>query len=89
MDDCCGSSEKIASEFMANGRPAEAVQPAGQMLGGFEVLTPKEGKGFVDWAVNGYKLDGCHKDAPEGVDYDKCGDWRFDNMISTTEYEKK
>lgn len=85
------NSEQLAAEFMSQGRPAEAVQPAGECLGGFEVMTPKAGKGFSDWAINGYKLDGEHKDAPEGVCYDKCGDWRFDKMISNPgqEFEKE
>lgn len=74
-------AEELAAEFMANGRPAEATQPAGECLGGYAIMTPKVGTGFKDWAINGYSLDGCTKDEPEGVNYNPRGDWRYDREI--------
>jgi hypothetical protein len=74
------SSERIASEFQAQGRPDNPafVPSQGEILGGFEIKTPKVGDGFTEWAVNGYDLEGKTKQVPDGVCYDKHGDWMFD-----------
>lgn len=75
------SCERILAEFESQGRPAPSEASGGEVLGGFSVLTPKVGDGFVEWAVNGYKLDGQHKDAPPNVNYDRHGDWTFDKSV--------
>lgn len=73
------SSERIASEFMAQGRPDNpATVSEGTCLGGFEIKTPKVGDGFVEWAIKGYDLDGRTKTNPGTDTYDKHGDWLFD-----------
>jgi len=73
------SCERIVSEFMAQGRPASPANVSeGEILGGFAIRTPKVGDGFIDWAINGYDLEGKIKNPPAGVDYDKHGDWMFD-----------
>lgn len=73
------SSERIASEFMAQGRPTNpSTVSEGTILGGFEIKTPKVGDGFIEWAINGYDLEGKTKQVPDGVCYDKHGDWLFD-----------
>lgn len=74
------SSERIASEFMAQGRPENpAMVPSqGEVLGGFEIKTPKVGDGFIEWAINGYNLDGRQNTNPGQDNYDKHGDWLFD-----------
>lgn len=78
------SSERIASEFMAQGRPTNpATVSEGSVLGGLEIKTPKVGDGFIEWAINGYDLEGCAKNAPKGYDYDKHGDWLFDKTSVT------
>ena len=85
------SSERVASEFMAQGRPSNpAMVPSeGQDLGGFEIKTPKVGDGFVEWAINGYDLNGRTKTNPGTDNYDKHGDWLFDkstiNVAPTTD----
>ena len=84
-----GSSERIASEFMAQGNPAPATNhiAEGGIMGGFDVKTPKVGDGFIEWALTGYDpghdLEGKHKQAPDGVCYDKHGDWMFDKSQVT------
>jgi hypothetical protein len=72
------SCERIIAEFEANGRPAGNGTVGAEVLGGYEILTPRVGTGFVEWAVSGYDLEGKHKNAPEGVDYNKSGDWLYD-----------
>lgn len=77
------SCERIIAEFQANGRPAGGSFEAskGAVLGGLEIKTPRVGTGFVDWAVQGYDLEGKHSQAPDGVDYSKRGDWIYDKTI--------
>lgn len=78
-----GSSERIANEFMAQGRPdAPGTVVEGECLGGFQVVTPKVGDGFIEWAISGYDLEGKTKSAPP-VNYDKHGDWLFDKTSHT------
>lgn len=74
------SCERIITEFQAQGRPVNPANVTGQgeVLGGFNILTPKVGDGFVEWAVNGYDLQGKIQNPPAGVNYDKHGDWMFD-----------
>ena len=68
------SSDRIAAEFMAQGRPApEPVQSSGSrpgdMSAGLEIKTPQFGTGFAEWAVKGYDLDGCVVKEQPGADY--------------------
>jgi len=81
MADITSSSERIAQEFMANGRPAGGADEGGKsaVLGGFQIKTPQVGDGFVEWAINGYNLEGVNTSA-EGVNYDKSGDWAYDRQ---------
>jgi hypothetical protein len=72
------SCERILSDFQSGGRPAPDGTVGAEILGGYEILTPKVGDGFVEWAVSGYDLEGKHSQAPAGVNYDKHGDWMFD-----------
>jgi hypothetical protein len=71
------SSPRIASEFMAQGRPpAEGLQASGARPGditmGLEILTPQPGMGFKEWAMGGYDKNGCTKSGPQGAyNYDK------------------
>ena len=79
-----GSSERIAGEFMAQGAPSNPAHVVeGSVLGGFEVLTPKVGDGFCEWAINGYDLEGKTQKVPDKVCYDKHGDWMFDKSQIT------
>src|ERR671925_369188 len=76
-----GSSERIASEFQAQGHPTNTTNVSeGSVLGGFEILTPKVGDGFVDWAISGYSLNGRAPAATTETDYHRKGDWRFDKV---------
>jgi len=76
------SSERIANEFMAQGRPDNPANvDVGVTLGGYGIMTPRVGTGFTEWAVNGYDLEGKHPNPPEHVDYDKHGDWMYDKTI--------
>lgn len=57
------SSDRIASEFMSQGRPAgDGVQSSGSRPGdvssGLEIKTPQFGTGFAEWAVSGFDLCG-------------------------------
>ncbi len=80
-----GSSERIASEFMAQGQPSSPSNVVeGEILGGFNIRTPKVGDGFIDWAIKGYDLEGKIQNAPAGVNYDKHGDWMFDKTAIDT-----
>lgn len=73
------SCERIISEFMAQGAPSNPANVVeGEILGGFQIKTPKVGDGFIEWAINGYDLEGRIQNPPPGVDYDKHGDWMFD-----------
>jgi hypothetical protein len=72
------SCDRIIAEFQSQGRPAPAGTVGAEILGGYSIMTPKVGDGFVEWAVNGYDLEGKHKNPPAGVNYDKHGDWMFD-----------
>ncbi len=77
-----GSSERIAGEFMSQGAPSNPANVTeGSCLGGYDIMTPRVGTGFVEWAVSGYDLEGkapAHVTTP---DYDKHGDWMFDKKI--------
>jgi len=86
-----GSSERIAGEFMSQGAPSNPANvQEGSCLGGYEVLTPRVGTGFVDWAIEGYNLEGRAPAAVTKTEYDKHGDWMFDKKVTnptTPEYE--
>jgi len=58
------SSEKFASQFMSEGRPAgDGLQSTGMHPGDVSVeltiKTPQAGCGFAEWATGGYDFDGC------------------------------
>jgi hypothetical protein len=73
------SCERIISEFMAQGAPASSQNVSeGEVLGGFEIKTPKVGDGFVEWAIRGYDLEGKAPAAVTKPNYDKHGDWAYD-----------
>ncbi len=77
-----GSSERIAGEFMSQGAPSNPANVAeGSCLGGYEVMTPRVGTGFIEWAVSGYNLEGKAPAAITTPDYDRHGDWTFDKKI--------
>jgi hypothetical protein len=82
MADPISSSDRIASEFMANGRPAGGADEGGKstVLGGFAVKTPQVGDGFAEWAISGYNLEGTHSQATGKENYDKSGDWAYDRQ---------
>lgn len=80
------SCERIISDFVNQGHPlSPTVVSEGTVLGGFEILTPKVGDGFSEWAISGYDLQGRTKQVPAGVNYDKHGDWMFDKTAIQTE----
>jgi hypothetical protein len=60
-NDGSGSSEKIASSFMADGRPAAGDNPGTQFSSGLPIANQVPGKSFSEWAINGYKLSGDTK----------------------------
>jgi len=78
------SCERIIAEFQMNGAPTSGSSfvPEGGIMGGFDIKTPKVGDGFIEWALTGYDpghdLEGKHKNPPDGVCYDKHGDWMYD-----------
>jgi hypothetical protein len=75
------SCERILDEFQANGRPAgnlEYGSGGSEVLGGFAIMTPRVGTGFIEWAVKDYNLDGKTNDIPADVNYNKKGDWLYD-----------
>lgn len=62
-NDGSGSSERIASQFMSQGQVSpEGLQASGSRPGdqtmAFEIKTPQVGKGFREWAISGYSMDG-------------------------------
>lgn len=62
-NDGSGSSERTASQFMSQGRPApDGLQVSGARPGdqtmALEIKTPQVGRGFVEWAIKGYSMDG-------------------------------
>lgn len=79
------SCERIITEFQSQGRPMNPanVIAGGGPVGGFEIKTPKVGDGFIEWAVNGYDLEGKIQNPPAGVNYDKHGDWMYDKSQVT------
>lgn len=81
-----GSSERIASEFMAQGAPTNPANVTeGSVLGGIEVMTPRVGTGFVQWAISGYDLEGKTQNHPDGVNYNKKGDWMYDKNVGNVD----
>jgi len=67
------SSERIAQEFMREGRPApEPLQDKGVRPGdvsmGLEIKTPQPGAGFKEWALKGFDKDGGAKSGPVAPD---------------------
>lgn len=78
------SCERIITEFQSNGRPTPDGSGTGMVLGGYEVMTPRVGTGFREWAVSGYDLEGKHANVPSGTRYNPHGDWLFDKTIAPT-----
>lgn len=76
------SCERIIAEFQAQGAPSNPSNVVeGSVLGGYGILTPRVGTGFVEWALNGYDLEGKAPEAVTTPNYDKHGDWMFDKKI--------
>lgn len=57
-NDGSGSSEKIAAEFMAQGRPAAGSVVGNDMTSSLPINPQVPGSDFKTWAINGYKLTG-------------------------------
>ena len=77
-----GSSERIASEFMSQGAPSNPSNVTeGSCLGGYDIMTPRVGTGFIQWAIEGHDLTGTAPAAVTDPNYDKHGDWMFDKKI--------
>ena len=77
-----GSSERIAGEFMAQGRPDNPSNVMeGECLGGFDIKTPRVGTGFIEWAIEGYNLEGRAPEAVTETNYNKRGDWAYDKKV--------
>src|SRR5258708_4768983 len=76
------SCERIIADFQAQGAPSNPTNvKEGSVLGGYEVMTPRVGTGFIEWAMKDYDLQGRTKDQVTEVNYDKYGDWMFDKKI--------
>jgi len=54
---CTSSSDRIAAEFMSQGRPSPGSTPE-SCQDSLPINPQVPGKDFVSWAVEGYKLDG-------------------------------
>lgn len=76
------SCERILADFQSQGAPSNPQNVVeGSVLGGYEVMTPRVGTGFKEWAMTGYDLEGKAPAAVTQPDYDKHGDWMFDKKV--------
>lgn len=76
------SCERIIAEFQSQGVPSNPSNVTeGSVLGGYDVMTPRVGTGFVEWAVSGYDLEGKAPAHVTNPNYDKHGDWMFDKKV--------
>lgn len=83
------SADRIVRDFIAQGAPSNPTNVVeGEVLGGLQIKTPRVGTGFIEWAINGYDLEGKIKNPPEGVNYSKSGDWLYDKNVGTVDEGK-